>query len=431
MVDGWGKVLLSVYSIGGRVLLLPILPFILRRRAARGHEVPERLRERYGYASVRRPARDLVWVHAASVGETNAVAELVRRLAARGHSILFTTVTVTGAKTALRMLPPGAIHQFFPVDTRPVMRRFLDHWRPALALFVESEVWPVLTDELSRRRVPHVVVNARMSARSFGQWRLAGGGTATVFGKISLVLAQTEEDATRFSSLGARRVATLGNLKLDAPFPAGDPERIEDFRRAIDGRPVWLAASTHPGEEKIVVAAHRELAPNLDGLITIIVPRHPDRGPHVRAIAGAAGVRAAARSHGDPMPEGSAVYIADTLGELGLFYRIARVAFIGGSLVDRGGQNPIEAVRLGTAILHGPDTPNFAEVYDVLDRSRGARVIRDARDLANSVFELLTDNVVRRAQCDAAEAALVPLSGALDRTIEALELVLPPLGQHK
>lgn len=425
MADGWGRVLLSIYSGGGRVLLPPLLPVLLRRRASRGHEEPARIRERHGHASAARPSGDLVWVHAASVGETNAVAGLVRRLRAFGHPILFTTVTVTGAATAQRMLPEGAVHQYFPVDGRQAMRRFLDHWRPAAALFVESEVWPVLTDELWRRRVPHVVVNGRMSARSFGQWKWIGGGSKAVFGKIALVLAQTEPDATRFAALGVRKATALGNLKFDAAPPAAKPEILEELRQAIGGRPVWLAASTHPGEDEMVIAAHKEIAARIDDLVTIVVPRHPERGPSIATLAAAGDVSVTVRSRGEAIPAGAGLYVADTLGELGLFYRLAPVAFVGGSLTDRGGQNPIEAVHLGAAVLHGPDTPNFAEVYGVLDQCKGAVIVRDARELAAMAGGLLEDAPRRRAQCAAAERALEPFAGALDRTMAALASLLP------
>lgn len=427
MRDGRRGLLLAAYAGAGRALM-PVWPLMLRRRARRGHEDRDRITERFGVASVRRPPGPLVWIHAASVGETNAVIPLVRALCERGHPILFTTVTVTGATTARRALPAAAIHQFAPVDVRPWVRRFLKHWRPILAIFVESEVWPVMTDQLARDLTPHVIVNARMSERSFRSWRRIGRAAKRIFGRIALALAQTTADGDRLRALGVARVEMIGNLKFDAPPPDPDAGELDALRRALGHRPVWLAASTHPGEDEQIIEAHLGLAADFPGLVTIIVPRHPERGAAIAAIARSAGLDVTQRSVDHAMPSEGGVLVADTLGELGLFYLLVPVAFIGGSLVPRGGQNPIEAVKLGSAILHGPDVPNFAEVYAALDAAAGAIVVADAAAIAASVRHLLSDEPARLRQCEQALSALQPLSGALARTVEALEPFLSPTG---
>ncbi len=419
MAEAWGAALLAVYGLAGR-LLIPVLPAILGARARKGREDPVRLQERYGHAGVPRPDRPVVWVHAASVGETNAVAPLVRNLVASGRFVLLTTVTVTGAATAARLLPEGAVHQFAPVDVRPLVQRFLGHWRPGLAVFVESEIWPVITDELALRRTPHVIVNARLSEHSFQRWRGIGRAPRRVFGRVSLALAQTATDAERLRALGIPEVRVLGNLKFDAPPPAATADAIATLRAALGGRPAWLAASTHPGEEDIIAAAHRRLLAARPDLVTIIVPRHPDRGPAIGAMLRGQGLPALLRSQGTALPSGSGILVADTLGELGLFYRAAPVAFIGGSLVPHGGQNPIEPARLRAAILHGPNVANFADIYRALDESGGALQIGGADDLAGAIAMLMDDEPGRRAQLAAAEAALAPFTGALARTMAAL-----------
>ncbi|MCW5716984.1 MAG: 3-deoxy-D-manno-octulosonic acid transferase [Bauldia sp.] len=419
MAEAWGGTLLSAYSLAGR-LGIPFFPLYLRWRASTGREDAARFTERHGHPSAPRPAGPLIWVHAASVGETVAATSLVRRLMAAGHFVVLTTVTVTGARTAARIGGDRLVHQYSPLDVRPWVDRFLRYWRPSLAIFVESEVWPVTTDQLVVRRIPHVIVNARMSQHSFERWNSLGGASRRIFGRISLALAQTDADAARMSELGLRRVETLGNLKFDTPPPDAPPEALGALRTALGDRPVWLAASTHPGEEDIAAQAHDRLRATHPRLLTIIVPRHPERGAALAEQLRSGGRLVSVRSRGEPLPGADGILLADTLGELGLFYRLAPVSFVGGSLVPRGGQNPIEPVRLGSAVVHGPDTPNFASVYGALDAGGGAVIVRDAGALAAAVGHLLAEPEERRLQGEAAERALRPFSGALDRTLAVL-----------
>ncbi|MCW5695225.1 MAG: 3-deoxy-D-manno-octulosonic acid transferase [Bauldia sp.] len=423
MPEGLGGAMLSAYGAAG-TLLRPVLPLVLRLRAQRGREDPGRLGERKGIASAPRPPGDLLWVHAASVGETNAVMPLVHRLAEAGWAIVFTTVTVTGATTAARSLPPGAIHQFVPVDVRPWVRRFLAHWRPAAALFVESEIWPVTTGELARLQVPHVIVNGRMSERAYRSWLRYGKAAHGVFGRIGPVLAQSAADGERMTALGAPNVAVLGNLKFDAPPPPADAAALATLSAQLGRRPRWLAASTHPGEEGIVADAHRRLLERHPTLVTMVVPRHPERGAAIVDALGKGNASVWLRSRGGALGPGPGILVGDTLGELGLFYRLAPVSFVGGSIAPRGGQNPIEPVRLRSAILHGPETANFAEIYAALGRAGGAVETPDAATMASVVARLLGDEATRLRQLVAAETALEPFSGALRRTLDALAPIL-------
>jgi 3-deoxy-D-manno-octulosonic-acid transferase len=420
MAEGVGGLAFAVYRFAGQ-LLNPLLPLLLERRAKRGLEDRARRGERLGIASTPAPDGDVIWVHAASVGETNAVLPLIERLTAEGRSIVMTTVTVTGGKIAAERLPQGVVHQFAPVDIWPYVRSFLDHWRPRLAVFVESEVWPVITDELARRSVPHVIVNGHMSQRSFERWRRFGGAAHRVFSRIQLVLAQTDADAIRMRELGATRTEIVGNLKLDAPPPGANSDDVTAVRAQLGGRPVLLAASTHPGEDEIVLDAHRQLAADMANLVTIIVPRHPDRGAAIAAMAESDGIAANRRSAGEPLPPAGGVYVADTLGELGMFFRVASVAFVGGSLVPVGGHNPVEPAALGTAIIHGPHTQNFAPIYEALLAAGGSVEVADAKQLAVEAGRLLGVEGAAGAQMRAAEETLVALRGALDRTLDALQ----------
>jgi 3-deoxy-D-manno-octulosonic-acid transferase len=424
--DGFGRALLAGYRLAGRVAS-PALPFLLRRRAARGKEIAGRIGERRGEASLPRPAGPLVWCHAASVGETITVLPLVAAICARGVPVLLTTVTVTAAGVAAARLPAGAMHQFAPVDVMPWIERFLGHWRPDLAIFAEQELWPATMAALAGRRTPLVLVNARLSPDSFRTWQRLRAVAAPLLADVTLCLAQTEADAARYRALGAPAVRRTGNLKFDLPPPAADPAELGRLRASLGDRPVWVAASTHPGEEEAVAAAHRMLAADRPDLLTVVVPRHPPRGAAVAALFRAAGIVPALRSAGEPPVPAAGAYVADTIGELGLFYRLAPLAFLGGSLIAHGGQNPIEPVRLGAAVLHGPHVANFAEVYAAIDAACPAAALPGAEALAAAVARLLADRGAARAENAAAAAALAPLSGGLSATLDALEAWLQPL----
>ncbi len=416
---------LGAYRVFGSFVVRPLAPLFLSYRVSRGKEDRGRLGERYGRASRPRPDGRVVWIHAASVGETNAVLPLIRQITATGRSVVFTTVTVTAAKIAEERLPPGAVHQYSPIDVRSAVAAFIDHWRPELAMFVESELWPQAIVNLSEAGVPLVVVNGRLSRRSFEGWRRHAAVANAIFSRVKLCLAQSDPDGERYRSLGVPSVVVTGNLKFDTPPPGADPSVTAALQAEIGDRPVWLAASTHPGEEEIVVAAHKLMATRLPRLLTIIVPRHPNRGPEIAAALARRGVSVARRSAGNRVAASTDVYLADTLGELGLFYRVAPVSFIGGSLVDHGGQNPIEPIGLGTAILHGPHTHNFDEVYCALDGLTAGSRVTDAGDLAERAGALIGDPEARQRCAVAAREALSPFRGALDQTMKAL---LPALG---
>jgi 3-deoxy-D-manno-octulosonic-acid transferase len=416
------KVYRGAMSVAG-----PAAAILLAVRERQGKEDPHRLRERYGEASRERPAGPLVWVHAASVGETNAVLPLMTRLKEKRPDLgfLLTTGTVTSAGVAHRRMPAGSIHQYLPLDVPEYARRFLDHWRPDLALFTESEVWPNLILETHARAIPLALVNARISGRSFKRWSRNKRVAEPLFGRFDVVLAQNSMIARWIRSLGGRNVVVSGNLKIDAPPPPAEEGELERLRNALARRPVFIAASTHEGEEEIVAAAHRDVAKSLPGLCTIIVPRHPERGTGVAERLRAQGYAVAQRSAGQPPADTAEIYVADTIGELGLFYALAPVAFVGGSLVDKGGQNPIEAVSLGAAVLTGPHWRNFIDAYRTLLRHRGAAEVHSKDELASAVARLLTEDSERQRMCDGARAALLTLGGALERTLEALEPQLP------
>jgi 3-deoxy-D-manno-octulosonic-acid transferase len=408
-------------------LATPLARVVLARRLRRGKENPARLSERRGEAKIARPPGPLIWAHGASVGEMLALIPLVEGLRARNFHVLVTSGTVTSARLAEERLPPGVVHQFIPLDAPRFTQRFIAHWRPNLALLAESDLWPNLIMSCNAAGIPMILVNGRLSERSFTRWRYLPKTIGRLLGSFDLCLMQSDADAERYSELGAPRVNMTGNLKLDVPAPPVDANKLATMRALLRQRPLIAAASTHPGEEAVIIDAHRRLRQSFPGLLTIIAPRHPERGPGVVEIATAAGLNAISRSRGLLPDRGTDVYVADTMGELGLIYRLAPIVFMGGSLVRHGGQNPIEAAKLGAAILHGPHVWNFADIYSMLDEANGAEEVLDVNKLVVRIGAWLTDAAARKQVADAGLATVDHLSGALKRTLAAIEPYLMQL----
>lgn len=408
----------------------PLTALLLRRRLVRGKEIDERLCERRGEGTLPRPPGPLLWLHAASVGELISVLPLIERISGRGLTMLVTSGTVTSSEIAAQRMPPGVIHQFVPLDVPRFVERFLDRWQPQLALFVESDLWPNLLIDTERRGVPMVLLNARLSERSFRRWQHLPQFIGRLLEGFDLCLARTGADADRLTQLGGRKVVVSGNLKLDVPAPPADAAALAALKDAIGARPVMAAASTHPGEDELMIAAHKRLRARRSGLLTLIAPRHPERGGQIATLARAAGLNATLRSGGARPDAATDIYVADTMGELGLIYRLAPVVFIGGSLVAHGGQNPIEAAKLGVAIVHGPHVANFKELYHQLDAAHGAELVTDGDRLAESLDALLTQPLMREHLARAGHQVVEGLGGALERTMQALEPYLDPL-EHR
>jgi 3-deoxy-D-manno-octulosonic-acid transferase len=401
--------------------MVPLSPAVINRRLKLGKEDPARVGERRGMSADVRPAGPLVWIHGASVGEVLAAAALIERLRGLNLRILLTSGTVTSAAIVAKRFPSDVIHQYVPYDSPRYVTRFLDHWRPSLALFIESDLWPNLILSSAARRLPMVLINGRMSHRSFPRWRRVAGTISALLGRFDVCLAQSQLDAERFATLGSRNVVVTGNLKLDVPAPPADNNKLDWLVSMTRGRPVIVAASTHPGEEEILAATHRTLAGYFPNLLTVIVPRHPERGEAIARMIAASGLNASLRSHEELPTATTDIYVADTLGELGLFYRLAPIVFMGGSLVERGGQNPIEAIKLGASIVHGPHVFNFTDVYETLDAAGGARRADSQEALVKHLGQLLADPRAREAVLTASERVVGQLGGGLERTLSALE----------
>lgn len=405
----------------GTAASAPALRYMLRRRVARGKEEAARLPEREGVETVARPEGKLLWLHAASVGEAISVLPVLSSLArqAPALTILFTTGTLTSARLLSQRLPElglvRVLHRFVPLDVPAWACRFLDHWRPDAAAFVESELWPNLLAACQDRAIPLMLVNARMSERSYRSWNRVPRFAREVIGAFDRVHPQSSDYAERLRRLGARCLEPPGNLKFAAPKLPADATELARLQSVIGPRPLWLAASTHPGEEALAGEVHRTVSAAHPGLLTVVAPRHPSRGEEAAAVLAGA----PRRSHrADPPPGG--VWVADTMGELGLLYRLCPLVFMGRSLVGRGGQNPLEAARFGCAIAVGPHTGNFEDVVARLLAAGGLTRVPDAAGLA-AWLDLMLRNPARREQAGRAAQDVACGEGGLpDRVADAL-----------
>jgi 3-deoxy-D-manno-octulosonic-acid transferase len=368
-----------------------------------GKEDPERLEERLGISLAERPTGNLIWFHAASVGESLSLVELIKRISSSqpDYNFLITTGTITSAKLILSRLPSNAVHQYIPVDTPKAVEKFLDRWRPSLAIWTESEFWPNLISFTSARDIPMILINARISEKSYRRWRFFKKSLKNLIEKFNYSLIQDQKTVKYFSKIGisSNNFELTGTLKEgSAALPHSETEQVEISKQILN-RPVWLAASTHEGEEKLIAAAHRHASKASQGLLLIIVPRHPERGLEIASILTKENFKICLRSKKDKISSDTQIYIADTLGELGLWYRIAPVSFVGGSFVPIGGHNPFEPAALGSAILHGPYVENFKEIYNRLNVAGAAVKIEEASELGVKLIETLSpENAAKLAQ---------------------------------
>jgi 3-deoxy-D-manno-octulosonic-acid transferase len=409
--------------------LEPALHLWLRVRMSKGKEDRARFGERFGRPGKARPQGVLVWIHAASVGEANSVLPLIGQMRERFPHVqlLLTTGTVTSAQLMASRLPAGVIHQYVPIDTPESVRKFLRHWKPDIGFWIESEFWPNLVITARKRGCFMVVVNGRMSERSYEGWqRWAPTIMFDMMRCFEVGFAQSEADAQRLRALGLRDVRTPGNIKYDGQVLPCDEAQLLELQRMIGERPVWLAASTHPGEEELIREAHALLAATRPNLLTVIVPRHPKRGGEIAALLANHG-EVALRSKDQPITTSTRFYVADTLGELGLFYRACEIVFMGGSLVKHGGQNPLEPARLRCAILTGPHTHNFAVITEEMEKLGALLRVQNSAQLAAQVDRLLRSPEQQIALQSVCTQWLKGKDGASARILDALSPIFVPL----
>lgn len=403
----------------------PFLPFYLGRRLARGKEDAARIGERYGQAGQARPHGPLIWIHGASVGETLSALPLIRTLATLNPAahILVTSGTITSARLLDKQLPARAFHQFIPLDTPLYARRFLDHWQPDAVLWLESELWPNLLQQVKQRAIPAVLLNGRITAKSAARWNhpLLRSWIRDILAAFPLLLAQSKDMADRYRQLGATDVRLAGNLKFTAPVLTGKATTLEGLEVALGERPRWVMASTHEGEEAIALAAHDRLKQRWPDILTLIVPRHPQRAAEI--LGGLKGHNVAQRSQNQRIDSTTEIYLADTMGELGVFYRSAPLACVGGSFSGKGGHNPIEAAQCGCAVLTGPDMSNFTDVAAEMTAAGALRRCPDTEALATEIETLLA----APAELAAMQQAALAITAQPEKVLGSILAELAPL----
>ncbi|MEM5542081.1 3-deoxy-D-manno-octulosonic acid transferase [Sulfitobacter sp. AS92] len=408
--------------VAASAVMLPVAGRQSMAKLRRAEVDPQRAREKLGHASQPRPAGQLIWFHAASVGESLSVLALIDRM---GHALpqahfLITSGTATSARLLASRLPPRTQHQFAPLDAPGPLKRFLNHWRPDAALFVESELWPQMLRRTHARGTAMALINARLSQRSIERWQKQPALAGFLFGVFDLILTQNDAMARAMGTINAPadRVAAGINLKsMAGPLPQED-ETIAEARKALGTRPVWIASSTHPGEEKSVLEAHRQLLTRFPDLCLILVPRHPERGDEVAGLIASVGLTHGRRTRGD-MPE-EQVYLADTLGELGTWYALSNIVFLGGSLHPIGGHNPYEVAQAGAMVLSGTHVTNFAETYAEMETAGAARLVAGTQDLADRVADLLSNDIARANGGASAKSYAAAQADKLDSIAERL-----------
>ena len=413
--------LLGAYRLAWK-LGSPLVDLYMWNRRRKGREDMLRFEERLGVPSLPRPNSKLVWIHAASVGEAVSVLPLIEELL-NGNAwihVLVTTGTVTSAQLMADRLPRRALHQYVPIDKKEYVDEFIEYWQPDLAIWVESEFWPNLLLSTKESGCPVILLNGRISDESFEKWNKYKSVAKKIIGCFDLVMPQSREDEKKLRALGARNIKYIGNLKYGANALPFDQTRMAQLQKMIGNRMVWLAASTHPGEEEKILEAHLRIKEKNYSVLTIIVPRAVGRGNAIRQLIGSS-ANVALRSSSEPILEDTEIYIADTMGELGIFYRLAPIVFIGGSMVERGGHNPIEPAHLDTAIICGNNMQNFSEIVEEFEKAGAIQLVEDENELAFRVFELWQNPQKRTAMARLASKLVRSKQEVLHNIIDEIE----------
>ncbi len=409
------------------ILLFPFLELYLFFRVFKKKEDKSRLKERFGNPTKSRPEGQIIWLHAVSVGEANSSLILIDELLkfAPKTSILFTTTTLTSAKIISEKLPKWqgrVIHQFLPIDSYFCVKNFLDFWRPRAAIFVESEIWPNLIFEARKMGALTFLVNARMSEKSAKKWLLARLIGFRIFDYFATIFAQSEGDKKRLEKLTNQEVLLYGNLKSQAHNLEANEEKISDLKGKIGNRKFLVAVSTHAGEEEIILQVHDRLKNNFPDFLTIIVPRHPNRAQEIKNLCRSRKI--SQRSQSENISNSTEIYLADSLGEMGIFYSLQNFAFIGGSLLPIGGHNPFEAIKLGCAVISGSQVFNFAEIYRDLQKDQACLIVDSADDLYEAALKIIKDAKVAETLNQAAQKIIKNSENIAGRIVAKMDSLM-------
>ncbi len=378
------------------IILLPIIAFIMLWRVFKGKENKSHIKEKFGFATVKKPKNDIIWIHAVSVGEMNSSLKIVDEILKNNAEliVLFTTTSITSAALMAKKIPEyqgRLIHQFFAIDSLFCVKKFLNHWKPKKAIFIESEIWPIFLSELKNKGIPSFLVNARMSKKTYKSWEFLNKFGINIFNYYDKIFAQSKDDFSRLKILCKNKVFFFGNLKSQGEALKYDEKKLQDLKNEINERKFWVAASTHKGEEEIVINIHKKLKQKFPNLLTILIPRHPVRSTEILPLM--QDLKIAQRSQNQAIQAQSEIYFVDTLGEMGLFYKLADFAFIAGSVADVGGHNPFEAIKLDCAVISGKNIYNFKDDYEELQKSQGCIIIEGEGDLQNKIDEFLSNKL--------------------------------------
>ncbi len=420
--------LLKTYSAVTRIVA-PALPLWLKRRVAKGKEDPARIGERQGIASKPRPQGKLVWLHAASVGESQMLMPVILRILSENPNfhIVMTTGTITSAELLAGQLPRNAVHQYAPADHPKAVKNFLNHWQPDLAIFAESELWPNMIMQTKARNIPLALINARMSAASIERWGKRGKKSgAALLACFDLILAADTATANGLTWLSGREIEAAGNLKDAAPALTAHKDELKKLKAALGRRPIWCAASTHAGEEELISAAALEIKSQKPNALLILAPRHPERAAEVKDIFTKAGLNVLRYSSNTTPNDKADVYLVDQIGKMGLVYSLSNIAFIGGSLLDGlSGHNPLEPARLDCAVITGTHISSFADTYMSMLAFEAADRVLSPEELAPAILKYMQDTKARQAKADAAMKFAHSRDAVLDYVWDKLTPLMP------
>ncbi len=419
--------LIKGYGVATRALG-PLTPLLLSRREKQGKEDPARKQERHGQTDLARPAGELIWMHGASVGECLMLRPVIDRILSTrpGSHVLVTSGTITSAEILAKQLPERAFHQFAPLDYPKAVRRFLDHWKPDMAIWAESEIWPNLIRQTKAADIPMALLNARFSQKSLEGWQKRQKSARALMGSFDLILAADTKTADGLTWVLGEPVEAAGNLKdAAAPLPV-DKSALKALKSQTSRRPIWCAASTHEGEDELMIKAHLEILERFKSSLLILAPRHPERSADIQKRLNNAGLSFVTRTSGQNIERDTQVYLFDTIGEMGLAYRLSKVTFVCGSLIDGlSGHNPLEPARLGNAVLTGPHIASFADSYMSMIAFDAAQRILSPNVIGTSIIDILADKIRLAELQNLAETYATGRDAVLDYVWERLEPLLP------
>jgi 3-deoxy-D-manno-octulosonic-acid transferase len=373
------------------ILIIIFSPIILLIRFIKKKEHKTRFVEKFCLFSRKRNKGNLIWIHAASVGELMSVIPLIDKLEKNKDikTILVTTSTLSSSKIFNNYKFNKTIHQFFPIDFFYFSKKFIDYWNPKIAIFIDSEIWPSMYKEIKKNSVPLLLMNARITKKSFQRWKFFNKFTQNIFNSIKIAYPSNSETYTYLKKLNIKKIKSIGNLKFTETVKQKSINFQSSFLLSINKRLIWCASSTHPSEEKIIAKTHLVLKKKFNNLLTIIIPRHIRRINEINQEINSMGLKTIIRTTNQKINHGTDIYLVDTYGETKKFFNISKIAFIGGSLVDHGGQNPIEPARFNLNIIHGPNINNFKDIYDLFNKKRIAHKIKNFNQLKDITHKLL------------------------------------------